>query len=280
MSAIPTVTLNNGITMPQLGFGVFLMPPDQTAEKVSVALENGYHLIDTAAAYRNEEGVGEAIKNSGIPREELFITSKLWNTDHGYDRAIQGFETSLNKLGLDYLDLFLIHWPLPMKGLFTETWKGLEQIYKTGRVKAIGVSNFNPNHLESLLKEAEIVPAVNQVELHPTFTQPQLRQYAKTHGIQVEAWYPLGGQRSKDQLLGLPLLTDLAKKYGKTTAQIVLRWHIQLGLVAIPKSANPERIRENINIFDFELSQPEMDSISALDKGVRVGADPETANFA
>lgn len=215
MSDIPTVTLNNGVSMPQLGFGVFLMPPEQTAKYVSVALENGYRLIDTAAAYHNEEGVGEAIKNSGISRQEIFVTSKLWNSDHGYDKAIKGFETSLKKLGLDYLDLYLIHWPLPMKGLANETWRGLEQIYKTGRVKAIGVSNFNPDHIEGLLKETVIVPAVNQVELHPTFAQSELRQYAKAHSIQLEAWYPLGGQRSKDQLLSLPLLTELAKNTGK-----------------------------------------------------------------
>lgn len=276
MSDIPSVTLNNGIRMPQLGFGVFLMPKEQTVKSVLTALEHGYRLIDTAAAYYNEEEVGEAIRHSGIAREDIFVTSKLWNSDHGYDKAIKGFETSLKKLGLDYLDLYLMHWPYPQKGLTTQTWKGLEQVYKEGRVKAIGVSNFKPAHLERLLQETEIVPAVLQIELHPTFTQEDVRRYAKAHGIQVESWYPLGGQRSKDELLSVPLLTDLANKYGKTPAQIVLRWHIQLGLVVIPKSSHPDRIVENRTIFDFELSQEEMAAISALDTGVRLGPDPDT----
>jgi diketogulonate reductase-like aldo/keto reductase len=280
MSDIPSVTLNNGVAMPQLDLGVFLVPNDESITSVSSALDNGYRLIDTAAAYHNEEGVGEAIRRSGIPREDIFVTSKLWNADHGNDQAMQGFETSLAKLGLDYLDLYLIHWPLPMKGLATETWKGLEQVYKSGRVRAIGVSNFTPAHLDQLLRETDIVPAVDQIELHPTFTQADVRHYVKEHGIQVESWYPLGGQRSKDALLTMPLLVDLAKKHGKTPAQIVLRWHIQLGLVVIPKSTHPQRIKENREIFDFELSQDEVAAISGLDTGVRVGADPETANIA
>lgn len=276
MSDIPSVTLNIGTRMPQLGFGVYLMPKEQTVGSVLTALDNGYRLIDTAAAYQNEEEVGEAIQQSGIPREDLFVTSKLWNSDHGYDKAIKGFETSLKKLGLDYLDLYLMHWPLPMKGLTTQTWKGLEQVYKEGRVKAIGVSNFKPAHLERLLQETDIVPAVLQIELHPTFTQEDVRHYAKEHGIQVESWYPLGGQQNKEALLSLPQLKDLAKKYGKTPAQIVLRWHIQLGLVVIPKSAHPDRIKENCAIFDFALSPEEMAVISALDTGMRLGPDPDT----
>lgn len=279
-STVPSVTLNNGVRMPQLGLGVFLVPNNEAVKSVSTALEAGYRLIDTAAAYGNEEGVGEAIRRSGIPREEIFVTSKLWNSDHGYDSAIKGFQTSLDKLRMDYLDLYLIHWPVPMRGLATDTWKGLEQVYRSGRVKAIGVSNFTIEHLEQLSQETETVPAVDQVELHPTFTQKDLRQYARDHGIQVESWYPLGGQGSKDALLSLPLLVDLAKKHGKTPAQIVLRWHIQLRLVVIPKSTNPGRIRENADIFDFELSREEMAAISALDTGVRLGADPNTANFA
>ncbi len=280
MSAIPSVTLNNGVRMPQLGLGVFGVPNGRTAKCVSVAFENGYRLVDTAAAYHNEEGVGEAIRTSGIPREEIFVTTKLWNSDHGYGNVIKGFETSLKKLGLDYIDLYLMHWPLPMKGLTAETWKGLEQVYKGGRVKAIGVCNFKPAHIERLLQEAEIVPAVLQIELHPTFIQEQVRQYAQDHGIQVESWYPLSGQSGKEELLSLPLLTDLAKKHGKTPAQIVLRWHTQLGLVAIPKSANPGRIKENCSIFDFELSPVEVSAISALDRGARLGPDPDTASFA
>ncbi len=279
MSAIPLVRLNNGVLMPQLGLGTYGVPSDQSSKSVSVALVNGYRLIDTAAAYRNEEGVGEAIRNSGIPREEIFVTSKLWNSDHGYDNAIKGYETSLKKLGLDYLDLYLMHWPLPMKGLTAETWKGLERVYKEGRVKAIGVSNFKPKHIERLLQGTEIVPAVLQIEIHPSFIQEEVRQYAKDHGIQVESWYPLSGQSGRAKLLSLPLLTDLAVEHGKTPAQIVLRWHTQLGLVVIPKSSDPGRIRENRNIFDFELSQQEMAAISALDKDVRLGPDPDTANF-
>ncbi|WP_052889256.1 aldo/keto reductase [Thermogemmatispora carboxidivorans] len=273
---IPWVTLNNGVRMPQLGLGVFLTPKEQTISSVLAAFENGYRLIDTAAAYRNEEEVGEAIRQSGLPREELFITSKLWNTDHGYDQALKGLETSLKKLGLDYLDLYLIHWPLPMKGLTVQTWKGLERAYKDGKVRAIGVSNFKPAHLERLLQESEVVPAVLQIELHPTFAQEETRNYAKAHGIQVESWFPLGGQGSKDTLLSTPLLRQLADKYGKTPAQIVLRWHVQLGLVVIPKSVHAERIRENCQIFDFELSQEEVAAISALDTGVRLGPDPDT----
>ncbi|HLJ66518.1 MAG TPA: aldo/keto reductase [Chloroflexota bacterium] len=278
-STVPFVTLNNGVRMPQLGLGVFLVRNDEAIRSVSTALEAGYRLIDTAAAYGNEAGVGEAIRRSGIPRDEIFLTSKLWNADHGYEKAVKGFETSLDKLGLEYLDLYLIHWPLPMRGLAAETWKGLEQVYSSGRVKAIGVSNFTPEHLEQLLQESDIVPAVDQVELHPTFTQQDLRRYAGEHGIQVESWYPLGGQRNKDALLSLPLLAGLAERHGKTPAQIILRWHIQLGLVVIPKSTNPGRIRENFAIFDFELSGEEMDAISALDRGVRLGADPNTADF-
>jgi 2,5-diketo-D-gluconate reductase A len=276
MSDIPSVTLNNGVSIPQLGLGVYLVPNDQAIKNVSIALENGYRLIDTAAAYSNEEGVGEALRKSGIPREDIFVTSKLWNSDHGYNNAMKGFDASLKKLGLDYLDLYLMHWPVPSKGLTTQTWKGLEQVHKEGRVKAIGVCNFTPAHLERLLQETEIVPAVLQIELHPTFTQEEVRHYAKDHGIQVESWYPLGGQKSRVELLSLPLLTDLAKKYGKTPAQIVLRWHIQLGLMVIPKSSHPDRIKENLNLFDFELSQEEMAAISALDTGVRLGPDPDT----
>jgi diketogulonate reductase-like aldo/keto reductase len=215
-SSVPLVTLNNGVRMPQFGLGVFLVPNHEAVKSVSIALETGYRLIDTAAAYRNEEGVGEAIRQSGIPREEIFVTSKLWNSDHGYDSAMEGFERSLDKLGLDYLDLYLIHWPVPMRGLAVETWKGLEQVYSSGRVKAIGVSNFTPEHLEGLLQATDTVPAVNQIELHPTFTQGDVRRYCAEHGIQVESWYPLGGQRSKDELLNQPLLVDLAKRYGKT----------------------------------------------------------------
>jgi diketogulonate reductase-like aldo/keto reductase len=272
---IPLITLNNGVKMPQLGLGVYLVPHDQTAQIVTTALKDGYRLIDTAAAYHNEEGVGKAIRNCGIPREEIFVTTKLWNTNHGYDNAIKGFEASLNELDLDYLDLYLIHWPNPQKGLAIETWKALEQVYKEGRVKAIGVCNFTPEHLNHLLQETEVIPAVLQIEIHPFFTQEKVRKYAKDHGIQVESWYPLGGHRNKEKLLNLPLFTELAKKYNKTPAQIILRWHTQLGLIVIPKSSNPDRIKENGDIFDFEMNHEEIASISDLDTGIRLGPDPD-----
>lgn len=275
MPDIPSLTLNNGVKMPQLGLGMYLVPNDQAEQIVTIALDNGYRLIDTAAAYYNEEGVGEAIRKSTIPREEVFVTSKLWNTNQGYDNAIKAFEISLNKLGFDYIDLYLIHWPYPQKGLIVETWKALEQLYKEGRVKAIGVSNFTPHHLNHLLQETDIVPAVLQIEIHPTFTQDKVRQYAEEHGIQVESWYPLGGQRNREELLSLPLFEELARKYNKTPAQIILRWHTQLGLVVIPKSSHPSRIKENCHIFDFNLSQKEIDSISALNTGIRLGPDPD-----
>jgi diketogulonate reductase-like aldo/keto reductase len=276
VSEIPSVTLNNGVTMPHIGLGVLFQPNDQTVHNVLAALEAGYRLIDSAAKYENEEGVGEAVRTSGLPREEIFVTSKLWNSDHGYDHAIKGFERSLKKLGLEYIDLYLMHWPVPSKGLTIETWKGLERVYKEGRVKAIGVSNFLPKHLERLLQAAEIVPAVLQIEVHPTFTQEETRQFAKKHGIQIESWYPLSGRPESREMLSLPVLTDLAKKYGKAPAQIVLRWHIELGLIPIPGSSHPEHIKENVDIFNFALSQHEVAAISALDTGVRLAPDPDT----
>ncbi|KAB8140064.1 aldo/keto reductase [Chloroflexia bacterium SDU3-3] len=279
MANIPSVQLNNGVTMPQLGLGVYLVPDNETAATVAAALELGYRLIDTAAAYQNEEGVGQAVRASGIPRDEIFVTTKLWNAHHGYDKTLRAFDESLRKLGLDYVDLYLIHWPLPMKGLAGETWRALERIAKEGRARAIGLSNFTPAQIDQLLAQAEITPAALQIELHPTFNQPDVRKYASQHGITIESWYPLGGQRNKDSLLALPLLADLGKKYGKSPAQIVLRWHTQLGLVVIPKSSNPGRIKENSEIFDFTLAPDEVAAISALDTGVRLGPNPDTASF-
>lgn len=278
MSGIPFITLNNNVKMPQLGLGTYLLLGDQAEQVVTCALESGYRLIDTATAYGNEEEVGRAIRNSAIPRNEVFVTTKLWNSEHGYDNAMKSFEISLEKLGLDVIDLYLIHWPCPAKGLFIETWKAFEKLYKDKRVRAIGVSNFEPKHLDRLLQETEIAPAVNQIEMHPFFIQDEVRQYAKDHGIQIESWYPLGGYEDRQKLLGLPLLTKLAKKYNKTAAQIVLRWHTQLGFIVIPKSSHVNRIQENCTIFDFLMTQEEIDSISALNKGTRLGFDPKTIN--
>jgi diketogulonate reductase-like aldo/keto reductase len=269
---IPFVTLNNGLKMPQLGLGVWRIPPDEAADNVRTAIESGYRLIDTAAIYRNEEGVGEGVRQSGVPREELFITSKLWNADQGYDSTIKAYEASLERLGLEYLDLYLIHWPQPMYDTYVQSWKAMEHLYKEGRVKAIGVSNFQPAHLERLAAECEVVPAVNQVELHPRLTQAEVRAYDEAHGIQTESWSPLRGV-----IEDVPaVLRDFGVKYGKTPAQVVLRWHIQLGLVVIPRSSKTERIRENRDVFDIVLTDAEVQTISALNRDERLGGNPDT----
>lgn len=275
MPLVPTRTLNNGIEIPQVGFGVFLIPPKDTAEAVTEALEAGYRHIDTAQGYRNEQGVGEALAYSGLPRDEVFITTKLVNGQHGHDRAIAGYEASLDRLGVDVIDLFLIHWPLPMVDQYVETWRAFERLAKDGRVRSIGVSNFQVEHLERLAAETEITPVLNQIELHPEFSQEELRAYHETHGIVTEAWGPLGQGRG---LLDEPLVIDLAAAKGRTPAQIVLRWHIQVGNVAIPKTVNPQRMRENLEIFDFELDASEMDSLAGLDRGRRLGPHPNDFN--
>lgn len=265
--------LNNGIKMPQLGFGTFRVEDGrQTVDAVRAALELGYRHIDAAAIYDNEESVGQGIKESGVPREEIFITSKVWNTDQGYENTLNAFELSLKKLGTDYLDLYLIHWP---KELNKETWRALEKLYKDGKVRAIGVSNFKEHHLEDLMKDAEIKPMVNQVEFHPQLAQPELLKFCKENNIQVEAWGPL----MQGQLFKLDLIKELSEKYKKTEAQIVLRWDIQQGVVTIPKSINPERIKSNSEIFDFELSEEDMQRISMLNTGKRIGPDPDNINF-
>nr|WP_251029019.1 MULTISPECIES: aldo/keto reductase [unclassified Bacillus (in: firmicutes)] len=269
---LSTTTLNNGVKMPWLGFGVFkVQEGEEVVNSVKTALEVGYRSIDTAAIYRNEEGVGKAIAESNVPREELFVTTKLWNGDQGYESTLAGFETSLNKLGLDYLDLYLIHWPVPSKGLYVETWKALEKLYKDGRIRAIGVSNFNVNHLEDLLANCEIKPMVNQVEYHPVFNQKELHDFCKKNEIQLEAWSPLmqGG------LLNDTVLVEIANKYNKSTAQVILRWDIQTGVVSIPKSIKPHRIAENADIFDFELTQEDLNQISTLNQNKRQFGDPE-----
>ncbi|GIH71829.1 aldo/keto reductase [Sphaerimonospora thailandensis] len=267
------ITLNNGVTMPQLGFGSWRVPDDEAERAVRVALDAGYRSIDTAKLYRNEEGVGRAVRESGIPRDELFVTTKLWNRDHGHDNALRAFDASVERLGLDVVDLYLIHWPCPAQGRYVETWKALERLYADGRVRAIGVSNFTAETLDRLLAEAEVVPAVNQIELHPQLGQAEMRAVGAKHGIVTEAWSPLGQGQG---LLDLPLLAEIGGRYGKSPAQAVLRWHIQLGHLVIPKSVTPARIRENIEVFDFALDQEEMDAITALDSGRRLGPDPVT----
>ena len=274
---IPMVTLNNGVEIPQVGLGVFQTKEGADVERaVHSALEAGYRLIDTAAAYGNEAGVGKAIKASGLPREEIFITTKLWNANHAYDDALRAFDESLAKLDCGYVDLYLIHWPLPMEGKFTQAWKALERLYASERVRAIGVSNFKPHHLEELLKGAETVPAVNQIELHPLFQQKATRAYCLEHGIVVESYSPL---MRAGEALEHPVITRLAQTYGKTPAQVILRWHVQSGFIVIPKSVKPERIRENLALFDFELSPNDMRAIEGMDREQRIGADPDTARF-
>ncbi|TGA95704.1 aldo/keto reductase [Streptomyces sp. MZ04] len=263
--------------MPQLGFGVWQVPDDEAEAAVTTALEAGYRSIDTAAIYGNEAGTGKAIATSGIAREELFITTKLWNSDQGYDSALRAFDASLEKLGLDHVDLYLIHWPLPSKNLYVDTYKALEKIQADGRARSIGVSNFEPDHLERLLGETSIIPAVDQIELHPHLQQRAAREYHAEQGITTEAWSPLGQGRG---LLEVPAIIAISQKHGRTPAQIVLRWHIQLGNVVIPKSVTPSRIKENIDVFSFELDPEDMAAISALNEDRRLGPDPATFDAA
>jgi len=271
-SLISTTTLHNGVEMPWIGLGVFkVQDGEEVVRSVKSALEAGYRSIDTAAIYKNEEGVGRAIAESNVPREELFITTKLWNADQGYDTTLKAFDESLEKLGLDYLDLYLIHWPLPSRGKYVDTWKALEKLYKDGRVRAIGVSNFKIHHLEEIITNCEIVPMVNQVEYHPRFNQRELHEYCKKNKIQLEAWSPLmqGG------LLEDPVLVEIAEKYNKSTAQVIIRWDLQTEVITIPKSTKPHRIAENADIFDFELSQEDMEKINDLNQDKRMFADPD-----
>ncbi|MEU3180697.1 aldo/keto reductase [Streptomyces albidoflavus] len=275
MSKVPPIILNNGVQMPQLGFGVWQVPDDEAFTAVGAALDAGYRSIDTAAAYGNEEGTGKAIARSGIPREELFVTTKLWNSDHGYDAALRAFDSSLEKLGLDHVDLYLIHWPLPAKDTAVDTYKALEKIHSEGRARAIGVSNFLPEHLERLIDATSIIPAVNQIELHPHLQQRAAREYHDEQGITTEAWSPLGQGKG---LLEVPAIVAIAQKHHVTPAQVVLRWHVQLGNVAIPKSVTPSRIVENIDIFSFELDDEDMAAIRALNEDRRLGPDPAELN--
>jgi methylglyoxal/glyoxal reductase len=272
-SITDTTLLNNGVHMPWLGLGVWQVAEGQEViQSVAYALKHGYRSIDTAAGYQNEAGVGEAIRSSGIPREQLFITTKLANRDQGYDSTLRAFEDSRSKLGLDYIDLYLIHWP--GKDKFQETWRAFEKLYKEGLIRAIGVSNFKVHHLERLAESSDIIPAVNQVEFHPLLQQQELLSYCQQKGIQLEAWSPL-----MQGHLDLPLIADLARKYGKTPAQIILRWDLQLGVVTIPKSVREARIQENAGVFDFTLSEEDMQAIGGLNQDRRFGPDPDVLLF-
>ncbi|RVU28773.1 aldo/keto reductase [Streptomyces antnestii] len=273
VSKVPPIILNNGVAMPQLGFGVWQVPDDEAEKAVTTALEAGYRSIDTAAIYGNEEGTGKALAASGIARDKLFVTTKLWNADQGYDATMRAFDASLEKLGLDHVDLYLIHWPLPSKDSYVDTYKAFEKIYADGRARAIGVSNFLPEHLERLLGETSIIPAVNQIELHPHLQQRAAREFHAEQGITTEAWSPLGQGKG---LLEVPAIVAIAQKHGRTPAQVVLRWHVQLGNVAIPKSVTPSRIKENIDVFGFELDLEDIAAISALNEDRRLGPDPAT----
>jgi diketogulonate reductase-like aldo/keto reductase len=271
---VPTVTLNNGVEIPQLGFGVFQVPDAETTAAVSAALEAGYRSIDTAAIYGNEAGVGRALADSGLARDELFVTTKLWNADQGYDATLKAFDTSLDKLGLDHVDLYLIHWPTPARDLYRESWKAIEKLVADGRIRAAGVSNFQPAHLDRLIAGSDLVPAVNQVELHPGLQQSELRAAHARLGIVTEAWSPL----AQGAVLEDEAITTIAARHGKSAAQVVLRWHLQLGNVVIPKSVTPARIRENLDVFDFALTDDEMTAIAGLDRDLRTGPHPDELN--
>ncbi|OBI83921.1 aldo/keto reductase [Mycobacterium sp. E740] len=273
--ASPSITLNDGNSIPQVGLGVWQTPPEDTERAVATALEAGYRHIDTAAAYRNERGVGQAVAKSGLPRDDVFITTKLWNADQGYYSTLSAFDKSMERLALDYLDLYLIHWPLPANGAFVETFEAFAHLREQGRIRSIGVSNFAPEHLRALIDATGIVPAVNQVELHPMLAQQELREVHAQLGVATEAWSPLG----QGSLLSHETVVSIAEAHGKTPAQVLIRWHIQLGNIVIPKSVTPERIVSNFDVFGFELSEQDMASISALGDGTRLGPDPRTFEF-
>ena len=279
MSTVPTIELNDGNTIPQLGFGVFQIPPDDTADAVKTALDIGYRHIDTAEMYQNEKGVGDGIRNSGLDRSEVFITSKLNNGFHKPDDARRAFDDTLSALGFDYVDLFLIHWPLPTLygGDYVSTWKTLEEFKKDGRARSIGVSNFQVEHLTRLAQETETVPAVNQIEVHPYFVNNEVRVYGQQHGIETEAWSPI----AQGKVLDDPVITRIAEATGKSPAQVVLRWHIQRGDIVFPKSVTPQRIKDNFALFDFELGQDDVDAITTLDQGAsgRIGPNPDTFDY-
>jgi 2,5-diketo-D-gluconate reductase A len=275
MTGVPSITLNNGVEIPQLGFGVFQIEPEKTKDATLAALEVGYRHIDTAEMYGNEKEVGEAVRASGIDRSEIFVTSKLNNGFHAYDDALTAFDQSLKDLDIDYLDLFLVHWPLPDVGDYVETWKAMEKIYEGGRVKAIGVSNFQPHHLRRIHGETSVTPAVNQIEVHPYFANDEVRAFNSEHGIATEAWSPIAqGNVLKDETV-----TRIAGNLGKSPAQVTLRWHIQRGDIVFPKSVTRSRVEENFALFDFELSGEDMTAITALDRDGRQGPNPDEFNY-
>jgi 2,5-diketo-D-gluconate reductase A len=275
MTSVPNITLNNGVEIPQLGFGVFQIEPAETEKATLDALEVGYRHIDTAEMYGNEKEVGLAVRGSGLKREDIFVTSKLNNGFHAHDAALKAFDGTLEALGFDYLDLFLIHWPLPAVGDFVETWKALEEIHKTGRVRAIGVSNFQPDHIRRLLDQTDTVPAVNQIEAHPYLTQDDVRAFDFDNDIATEAWSPI----AQGKVLGDPVIQNIADRVGKTTAQVTLRWHIQRGDIVFPKSVTHSRVVENFEIFDFELTKDDLVAITARNKNERTGPDPDEFNW-
>jgi 2,5-diketo-D-gluconate reductase A len=276
MSPQPSVTLNDGRVMPQFGLGVWQTPQDDAAVVVKTALEAGYRAVDTAAIYGNERGVGEGLKTADVSDQAVFVTTKLWNDRQGYDSALTAFDKSLERLGREAVDLYLIHWPAPKKGLYLDSWRAMARLKEEGRARSIGVSNFAPEHLRRLIDETGVVPAVNQIELHPSFQQKPLRAFHEAHGIHTESWSPLGQGRQ----LNDPVIAKIAEKHGKTAAQVVIRWHLDSGLIVIPKSVTPSRIRENIAVFDFTLDPDDMQRIAALDRADgRIGPDPMTADF-
>ena len=268
----PLIQLNSGQLVPQLGLGVYKVGQDIAVDLVKLAIDLGYRRIDTAALYDNEQEVGAGIRASSVEREEVFVTTKIWNDRHGYDNALEAIDESLARLNIGYVDMMLIHWPNPKLGKFVETWKALEQALESGKVRGIGVSNFHPEHLEPLLEQAKVVPAINQVELHPGLNQAEVRAFNANHGIATEAWSPLARGQKNDAVA----ILEAAKAHGKTPAQVILRWHIQLGNLVIPKSSNPERLAENLDVFDFELTSAEMAAIDLLEDGQRIGPDPRT----
>lgn len=271
----PRVTLNDGNSIPQVGLGVWQTPAEETERAVAAALQAGYRHIDTAAAYRNEPETGRGLVESGVPREDVFLVTKLWNSDQGYDSTLAAFDASLDRLGVNYLDLYLIHWPVPANNAYVDTFKAFAHLRDQGRVRSIGVSNFAPEHLTVLIDSTGIVPVVNQIELHPLLPQHELREVHAELGIATEAWSPLG----QGSLLADPVITGIAERHGKTPAQVLIRWHIHLGNIVIPKSVNPERIVSNFDVFDFDLDETDMAAIASLETDTRLGPDPRTFNF-